>query len=156
VQDLRVRVQSWVNKSNGRLPCKQPLLVNPGEDGRESRRSRGCAANKRRRAFVEDDDIVADCREVRISTPEPVVDAAIRAKAVVAHTGVVGIWWVTGRKVRGHGALLIARDWVNIREPTTGREASDSDFRICIDIRSWGEECGAKSGEIRASRWKIG
>jgi len=86
MKHFRMSVQSRVDETQGRLPSSNPLLVDPSEDCRESRRARRRAADEDRNTPVEYHDVVADRREVWVATPGTIVDTtvSIAAAAVVS------------------------------------------------------------------------
>ena len=65
--------KSRVNKSDSRLPNLKPLIVDARQNGSEHRARRAGAADDGRGAFVEDDDVVADGRDVGVAAAGAVV-----------------------------------------------------------------------------------
>jgi len=68
-----VTYESRVHESHSRLPNLKPLVVDPREDRGEHRTRSARASDDSRRAFVEDDDVVADGGDVGVAAAGAVV-----------------------------------------------------------------------------------
>lgn len=86
MQHLRISVQSGVDEADCALASRNARLVDSRQNSSEGGRRRAGPTDEKRLAVSDDDDVVADGREVRVATPAAVVDAV----ACDVGTGVVG------------------------------------------------------------------
>jgi hypothetical protein len=83
-----VSVQDWVDEANGALASSETLIVDTSEDGRKDWRSCGGTADEGRSTHVEDQNIVTDGRDIRVTTAVAVVDTATSTNVCVTSGGV--------------------------------------------------------------------
>lgn len=146
-------------KSNRLLANSNPLLINPVDNSRKSRRTRRSATNKLKHAIHNDNNIVANRGDIRVSASSLVVAAALGdALGRVVHAGsAVGL---VGGGVLGEvgvdSGVLVGWAGVDVREAAAGGEAGDGDFGVLLGAGAGGEVGGAGGGEVRAGRWEVG
>lgn len=138
MQNLRVLVQSRVDKANRLLASLETLLVDSRNQGREHGRGSGSATDESRGAFVEDDDVVAHGGDVGVAASGGVVESLAGVGAAVRLVG--GL--VLGQ-VGLHGLLLVGWLGVDVGETTAGAEAGYGGFLVLLG--GTGEEGSADS-----------
>ena len=151
--------QSRVHEAHGRLSDRNPLLVDTVDDGRkDGRRCRG-TANEGRLPVEDDSHVVANGREIRISTAAAVVDAAVgdsSAGVVGARRAValVGSGHVAGQ-VGADNLRLVARHGIDVGEPTARGEAGDGALGIGGGASTSWEGGGAEGGDVGAGGGEV-
>lgn len=148
IKHLGMRIQHGVHKSHGRLADREPLLVNPSQDGCKHRRSSRGTANKRRHALVEDHDVVRDGCDVRVRAPNPVVDAAVLREAAVVDALVERVPGIGAGEVVLDGLLLVVCALVDVAEPAARGERGHGDFFVLAGVGAEGEVAPADGGEV--------
>jgi hypothetical protein len=88
VEGTCVSVQDWVDEANGALASSETLIVDTSEDGRKDWRSCGGTTDKGWSTHVEDQNIVTDGRDIRVTTAVAIVDAATSTNVYVTGGGV--------------------------------------------------------------------
>jgi hypothetical protein len=110
--------QSRVHETYSRLPNLKTLVIDAREDGGEHGARSAGAADYGRRAFVEDDDVVADGRDVGVAAAGAVVCCCCcqsvcgsrRCMEVGIRTNAITIGWARVRLVRRWRGLEVSRD----------------------------------------------
>lgn len=104
---LRETYQSRVNKTNSRLPSRDPLLIDPVQERRKDRARSRSPTNKSRKTLIEDDDVVANSADIGIPSSSRIVDTASSADVLVVVASVGLVWWRGSGKVVGDCCLLV-------------------------------------------------
>ena len=139
--------QSRVDEADCLLAHGKSFLIDTVQNSGKNRRSGRRATNKSRGASIENDDVVANGRDVRVATPGFIVDAAVGTNVAIVDAGIVRILRAGGGKVRGDSAGLVARDGVDVGEAAAGGEAGDGDFLVFGHVAAGRKEGGTRDGE---------
>ena len=74
VEGTWVGIQGWVNEADSALASFETLVIDTSQNGRKDRRSCRGTTNEGWSTLVEDQDIVTDGRDVRVTTAIAVID----------------------------------------------------------------------------------
>lgn len=125
----RLTYESRVHESDGGFPGFETLIVNACQDRGEHRARGTSASDDVRQAFVEDDDVIADCCDVGVAT----------AGAVVCFR-----WWLVCGEGQHQGIHAWKTGWDGIR--TNARTIAAARVRLVRGRRSL--EVGRNSGSL--------
>jgi len=88
VEGTWVGIQSWIDEADSALASFETLLIDTSQDSRKDRCSCRGTTDKSWSTLVEDQDIVADCRDIRITTAITIVDTPAGTNICVISGGV--------------------------------------------------------------------
>jgi len=88
VEGTWISIQSWVDEANSALADFETLLIDTSQDSRKYRCSCRGTTDKSWSTLVEDQDIVADGRDIRVTTAIMVIDTPTGTNVHVICSGV--------------------------------------------------------------------
>jgi hypothetical protein len=81
-------IQRWVHEADSALSSFETLVIDTGQNGRKDWRSCRGTTDEGWSTLVEDQYIVADGRDIRVTTTVAVVDTAAGTNVCVISSGV--------------------------------------------------------------------
>lgn len=83
-----VGIQRWIDEADSALASFETLVIDTSQNGRKDWRSCGSTTDKGWSTLVEDQDIIADGRDIGVATAVSVIDAATSTNVCVISSGV--------------------------------------------------------------------
>lgn len=88
MESTRVGIQSWVNEADSALTSFEALVIDTSQNGREDWRSCRGTTDKGWSTLVENQNIVADGRDIWVTTAVAVINTATGTNGCVVSSGV--------------------------------------------------------------------
>lgn len=134
VHSRRVLVQCWVDISDSRLASLQTLVIDTSEQSGPHRARSRSAANQSWGSHGEDDNVIANSTDIRVSSSTAVVDTV-----AVCIAGVVRVLVTSGLEVGLDSCVLVRWAWVDVGE-TSARLQNVSKYRSAASLDLLGSE----------------